>query len=177
MSDEVLTEYRRRKLALAELIRGAMNLASERRDERRQQSARDLLARLADDRFELAVVGQFSRGKSTLMNAILGGDYLPTGALPMTSVVTTVRYGSQPHVTVRRRGRERLPIETSLEDLVRFVAQSSAERDELEVLSAEVQVPAEILRLGFHFVDTPGIGSAVATNTATTRRFLPRPTR
>ena len=66
-----------------------------------------------------------------------------------------------------------MPIETSLEDLVQFVAQSSAEREELEVVSAELRVPAEILRLGFHFVDTPGTGSAVAANAATTRAFLP----
>ena len=172
-SAEVLGEYRRRKLDLGELIRGMMNLASERDDQRRAASARELLARLAEDRFELAVVGQFSRGKSTLMNAILGRAYLPTAALPMTSVVTTVRYGSRPRVTVRRRRDERLPIETSLEDLVRFVAQSSAEREEMRVSSAEVEVPAEILRLGFSFVDTPGIGSAIAANTATTKRFLP----
>jgi hypothetical protein len=59
--EEALTEYRRRKLELGELIRGAMNLVSERHDERRKESARELLARVADDRFQLAVVGQFSR--------------------------------------------------------------------------------------------------------------------
>jgi hypothetical protein len=53
--------------------------------------------------FQLAVVGQFSRGKTTLMNALLGGAYLPMGALPMTSVITTVRYGGQPRAMVRRR--------------------------------------------------------------------------
>ncbi len=170
--DRGLSEYRRRKLALGELIHGAINLASERHDDYVEEGAREVLARLAEDRFQLAVVGQFSRGKSTLMNAILGSAYLPTGALPMTSVITHVSYGSRPRVTVRRRSGH-LPIETSLEDLVRFVAQSSAEREELQVASAEVQLPVEILRLGFSFIDTPGIGSAVAANTAITKRFLP----
>ncbi len=156
-----LAEYRRRKLELADLIREVMSVAAERRDEEGAESARELLGRLAEDRFQLAVVGQFSRGKSTLMNAILGRAYLPTGALPMTSVVTTVRYGSRPRVFVRRAGG-RLPIESSLGELVRFVAQSSREREELRVVSVEVEVPAEILRLGFSFVDTPGIGSAIA---------------
>jgi len=171
-SGEALGEYRRRKLELGEAIRDAMNLASERRHDEFRDEAGKLLARLVEDRFELAVVGQFSRGKSTLMNAILGHPYLPTGALPMTSVLTNVTYGSRPRVMVRRH-HDRLPIQTSLEELVRFVAQSSAEREELQVTSAEVQVPAEILRLGFHFIDTPGIGSAVAANTATTKHFLP----
>jgi ribosome biogenesis GTPase A len=171
--EEALTGYRRRQLELGELIRGLLHLAAERHDDQRQASARELLARLAEDRFQLAVVGQFSRGKSTLMNAILGRAYLPTGALPMTSVVTSVRYGTHPRVSVRRRRDQRWPIETSLDELVRFVAQASVEREELQVVAAEIEVPAEILRLGFYFVDTPGIGSAIAANTATTTRFLP----
>jgi hypothetical protein len=118
------------------------------------------------------VVGQFSRGKSTLINAILGDVFLPTGALPMTSVVTGVGYGSQPRAIVRRT-RTAVPIETSIEELPRFVSQASAEREELGVASVEIQVPAEVLRLGFWFVDTPGVDSAIAANTATTRRFLP----
>lgn len=167
-----LTEYRRRKLELAELLRALMTVAAERHDDEKRERARTLLARLAEDEFQLAVVGQFSRGKSTLMNAILGRPYLPTGALPMTSVVTSVRYGSRPRVLVRRAGSS-FPIEKRLDELVRFVSQASGEREEQRVVSAEVEVPAEVLRLGFTFVDTPGVGSAIAANTATTESFLP----
>lgn len=95
-----LTEYQRHRLELGDTIRAALYVARARRDEHAGARARQLLARLAEDRFVLAVVGQFSRGKSTLMNAILGGAYLPTGALPMTSVVTTVSYGSTPRAMV-----------------------------------------------------------------------------
>lgn len=154
------------------MLRAALHVARARQDAELGDQARALLARLAEDRFLLAVVGQFSRGKSTLMNAILGAAHLPTGALPMTSVVTTVHYGDRPRATVRRRGSP-IPIETPLAELSRFVAQSSAERSELHVVSADVEVPAEILRLGFAFVDTPGVGSAIEANTATTKRFLP----
>ena len=172
-SAAALSEYRQGKFALAELIGAAKDLAAERHHAPVEDRARELLARLAEDQFQLAVVGQFSRGKSTLMNAILGAAYLPTGALPMTSVVTTIRYGSRPRVTVRRRGAGRVPIQTSLDALAAFVAQASSEREELQVASADVALPAPILRLGFSFIDTPGIGSAIAANTATTRRFLP----
>jgi len=169
---DVLADYRRSKLALAELIQSLMSVAVERRDQDGEVLARDLLARLTEDRFQLAVVGQFSRGKSTLMNAVLGHPYLPTGALPMTSLVTTVRYGSRPRAFVQRAGSP-FRIEVSLDELPRFVAQTSDEREELRVVAAHVEVPSEILRLGFSFVDTPGIGSAIAANTATTESFLP----
>ena len=168
-----LTAYRDSRLELGDMIRAALHLARESGDEEAEKRARELLARLAADRFQLAVVGQFSRGKTTLMNALLGGAYLPMGALPMTSVITTVRYGSQPRAMVRRRASH-LRVEVPLADVAEFVSSSSPERAGLQVATVEVEVPAEILRLGFELVDTPGVGSAVAISTATTRRFLPQ---
>lgn len=95
------------------------------------------------------------------------------GALPMTSVITTVRYGSRPRAVVRRH-QAALPVEVPLAGVSEFVAQSSVRRAEMRVTSVQVEVPAEILRLGFEFADTPGIGSANAASTATTRQFLPQ---
>ena len=51
-------------------------MARERRDDQVGTQARHLLAWLAEDRFMLAVIGQFSRGKCTLMDAILGARRL-----------------------------------------------------------------------------------------------------
>lgn len=79
-----LTAYRDSRLELGDMIRAALHLARGSGDEEAEKRARELLARLAADRFQLAVVGQFSRGKTTLMNALLGGAYLPMGALPVT---------------------------------------------------------------------------------------------
>ena len=168
-----LRTYRDRRLELGDMIRAALHVARASGDQLAEKRARELLARLAADRFQLAVVGQFSRGKTTLMNALLGGTYLPMGALPMTSVITTVRYGSRPRAVVHRRASP-LPIEVPLAEVAGFVAQASARRAELQVASVQVEIPAEILRLGFEFADTPGVGSAIEINTATTRQFLPQ---
>lgn len=169
--DELRT-YAARRLELADMIRAVLHMARGSGDEQAESWARDLLARLAADRFQLAVVGQFSRGKTTLMNALLGGAYLPMGALPMTSVITRVRYGSRPRAIVRRRASG-LGAEVPLATVAGYVAHTSATRAEQQVTLVEVEVPAEILRLGFEFIDTPGVGSAIETSTATTRRFLP----
>ncbi|HEY7261649.1 MAG TPA: dynamin family protein [Trebonia sp.] len=167
-----LRAYADRRLDLADMIRAVLHMARRSGDEHTESQARELLARLAADRFQLAVVGQFSRGKTTLMNALLGGAYLPMGTLPMTSVITRVRYGSRPRAIVRRRASG-LGAEVPLATVGDYVAQISATRAEQQVALVEVEVPAEILRLGFELIDTPGVGSAIEINTATTRRFLP----
>lgn len=168
-----LASYRDHRLELGDLLRAALHLARSCADTDAESQARELLSRLAADRFRLAVVGQFSRGKSTLMNALLGEAYLPMGALPMTSVITTVRYGTRPKAMIRRH-QSALPVEVPLARVADFVGASSVRRAELRVAAVEVEVPAEILRLGFEFVDTPGVGSAVTASTAVTMRFLPQ---
>jgi hypothetical protein len=53
----------------------------------------ELARRVAERRFFVACVGQFKRGKSSLVNALVGASILPTGVAPVTTVVTVVRYG------------------------------------------------------------------------------------
>ena len=168
-----LTGFQQRRLELADMIRAVLPVARAYGDDQREQDIRALLTRLAAGRFQLAVTGQFSRGKTTLMNALLGQAYLPMGALPMTSVVTTVRYGTRARALVRSHAAA-LPVEVPVTEVARFVAQASAERTRMRVASVEVEIPAELLRLGFEFVDTPGVGSAITANTAATLRYLPQ---
>lgn len=81
-----------------------------------QEQIRDALDALAVERarpvFRVAVVGEFNRGKSTLVNRLMGRDLLPTGSLPVTRGPVTVRPGPEEALTVRwpdgRRERRRL---------------------------------------------------------------------
>lgn len=167
-----LQRHQRLKLELAAIIRSGMRLFHEAGDESREIETRRLLSRIAEDRFNLVVVGQFKRGKSSLMNAVIGMDRLPTGVLPLTSVVTAVRYGERERVLIRRRGWS-MAEEIPLARLEEYVTERGNPGNRQQVDLAEVLLPSEVLRLGFHFIDTPGVGSAIAANTAATRRFLP----
>ena len=75
--------------------------------------------RLAAARLRVLVAGEAKRGKSTLINALLGRDVLPTGVTPLTAVATTVRYGDDAHVEVRfSDGHEEKQPMSALPDLV-----------------------------------------------------------
>lgn len=171
-ASEGLQQHLRTKLELAAVIRSLAHLLHRAHDDPREQQARRLLSRLAEDRFNVVVVGQFNRGKSSLMNAVLGMDRLPTGVLPLTSVITTVAYGDRECVLVQRRGSS-LPQEIPLAQLEEYVTEKGNPGNRKQVALAEVRLPSEVLRLGFHFIDTPGVGSAINPNTSTTHAFLP----
>jgi len=65
--------------------------------------------KLASDQLHVAVLGQMKRGKSSFINALLGADVLPTGVLPVTAVITEIKYGSTPdaaHSLYNRAARD-----------------------------------------------------------------------
>src|SRR5579872_6203897 len=172
-----LKAYEQAKFELAELIRSAQLVVSEEHKDAngRWDAARpwrDLLTRLAEDRFTVVFAGRFNRGKSSLMNAVLGFDRLPTGIVPLTSVVTYVRYGSSERVLLDYYA-SRLRGEATLSELSDYVTERGNPGNVKGIRSAEIQLPAEILRRGFFFVDTPGLGSAILENSETTRQFIP----
>src|SRR5215469_12132034 len=109
-----LREYEQIKFDLAGVLRSVETFVPPDRHDQ-QERIRDLFARLAEDRFNLVAVGRFSRGKTSLINAVLATDRLPTGIRPITSVITTVAYGSKERAIIRRIGwslDEEIPLET-----------------------------------------------------------------
>jgi len=62
--------------------------------------------KLKEDNFFLAVLGQFKRGKSTFINAILEDEILPTGVVPLTSAVLTIHYAPEVSIEVTYKTRQ-----------------------------------------------------------------------
>lgn len=172
VAGERLRDYERVKLELGSLIQGALRLIDESSDRDRHRACRELLASLAEDRFTLAVVGQFNRGKSSLMNAVVGLDRLPVGVVPVTSVITKVSYGNPERVLIEYPGSSHRS-EITLDQVGGYATEMANPGNQKHVAAVEIQLPAEFLRRGLFFVDTPGVGSAIVANTATTERFLP----
>ena len=135
------------------------------------EDASGLAERLAEGRFYVACIGQFKRGKSTVLNALLGDSLLPTGVVPITAVPTVVRFGKTRTARVRFRGGSWLDVQP--EELQQFVSEEHNPENSKGVAGVEVFVPSTLLATGMCFVDTPGLGSVFAGNTAATQAFIP----
>ncbi|HYB42209.1 MAG TPA: dynamin family protein [Candidatus Methylomirabilis sp.] len=128
--------------------------------------------RLERGRFHVGCVGQFKRGKSTLLNALIGDPVLPTGVVPVTSVITVIGHGDErrARVLTSAGGWEAIPI-ASLADYV-SEAGNPGNRKGVEVV--EVSVPSPLLEAGMCLVDTPGVGSVFAEAARATHGFVPQ---
>jgi GTP-binding protein EngB required for normal cell division len=143
----------------------------------------------------LAVVGEFSSGKSFLLNALLGKfrfeqsagreqivGLLATDINPSTATITELEYAPEPEAyAYREDGRkERIP----LDRLSQFVAVASSVADAGAIHDATkdekdaparvlVKVDSPFLRRGFTVADTPGLASINPAHRRATLQFLP----
>lgn len=124
---------------------------------------------LRDGHFHVTVVGAFKRGKSTLVNALLGAEVLPTGVLPLTAVMVDVVYGEAgATVTGLDGGR----FEIQLDAVASYVSEAGNPGNERAIDRVEVRFPAALLATGLVLVDTPGLGSVHLHNTEVGRAAL-----
>ncbi len=132
----------------------------------------ELKARIAKSGFNLVVAGEFKRGKSSVVNALLGAEVLPVGVVPLTSVATLLTWGAQPAAQVLFQSGERRSIPP--QELGEYVTEKGNPRNEKGVVEAWLAYPSDWLKSGVRLVDTPGIGSVYQHNTDETYRFLPK---
>jgi GTP-binding protein EngB required for normal cell division len=146
-------------------------LAEEFEAEQVAADARSVAERVSEGRFYVACIGQFKRGKSSVLNALVGDIVLPTGVVPVTTVPTIIRYGSHAAARVRFEagGWTDIPVKTVDE----YVSEEKNPENAKHVAALEIFVPSPLLATGMCFVDTPGLGSVFTGNTAATQAFIP----
>jgi GTP-binding protein EngB required for normal cell division len=131
-----------------------------------------LVERLESPRFEIAVFGRVSSGKSSLLNHLLDTDVLPVGVNPITAVPTRLIYGEQAGLTVTLVNRE--VRHRPIHELVDYASEEKNPGNELGVTRLVVALPSPRLRNGLVLVDTPGLGALEAAGAAETRAYLPQ---
>ena len=166
--------------SLETLLGSAARTAAEIGPEFRPHADRlnGLRQRFCEGRFHLAVLGQFKRGKSTLLNALTGDPVLPVGVVPLTAAPTFIQYGQTPAMRVVYRDA-RPPHEffgSGVDErkawLTDFVTEKGNPRNRRGVAEVQVDLPSPILAGGVVLIDTPGIGSTYRHNTTATLDFL-----
>ncbi|ERM91363.1 GTPase [Caldanaerobacter subterraneus subsp. yonseiensis KB-1] len=113
--------------------------------------------------FYLVVLGQFKRGKSTFINYILGADILPTGVVPLTSVITKVQYSTSIWAKViHNDGMEK---DIDIDELDLYCTERNNPENIKGVKEIHIGYPFDFVAEDVVIVDTPGIGSVYKHNT------------
>lgn len=120
----------------------------------------EVMKRLIEDNFNVAIIGEFKRGKSTLINALLGKDVLPMDVMPATATLNKISYGLTPSVTIDYKDghSEQIGVD-QLSDYVTKLTSESEERA-LTIKEARVYYPMPYCKNGVTIIDTPGLNDS-----------------
>lgn len=122
--------------------------------------------------FRLMVLGDMKRGKSTLLNALLGENLLPSDVNPCTALLTILKYGTEKRVTIHFNDGKH-PQQIDFQAFKKQYTIDPSEAKELEqkqqqafpdVSHAVVEYPLDLLSKGVEIVDSPGLNDTEARN-------------
>ena len=165
----MLEEFIKHKTEILSIIENIDMLAKEDADtiDNRLLTARE---QLLSNSFNLVILGQFKRGKTTLINSLIGKEILPSSIVPLTSVVTILKHSNEITCNIfMQDGSEK---NVRLEELADYITEKGNPKNIRSVRCARIDYPSPFLERGMLLVDTPGVGSTFLHNTETTYEFL-----
>ena len=108
-------------------------------------------------KFAVGILGEFKRGKSTVINSLLEKEIMPADILPTSATMNRVTYDMQPHVKLKMRDGSTMEI--GIDDLPNYVTKLDEEKEAqaAKVEEAVVYYPCKFCQNGVDIVDTPGL--------------------
>lgn len=142
-------------------------------DDAERERVRAAVERLRSRGLYVVVCGEFKRGKSMLLNAVLRQpDVFPVDEDIATSIVTAVSYGDREEAHVFLQGQD-APREVDVAAVREYATESGNPANAQKVRLVDIRGPFPALAPGITFVDTPGEGCLNIEHTAATLAFLP----
>ncbi|KDE96248.1 dynamin family protein [Staphylococcus sp. TE8] len=117
------------------------------------------------NQFTASFVGNFSAGKSTLINLLLEQNILPSSPVPTTSNTAVVSVAEEPGIIANLPHQQYTKLKT-YDDVKQM------NRQNVDVESVEINFPSNKFNNGFTLQDTPGVDSNVATHQSSTEQFM-----
>ena len=121
----------------------------------------------------ILVCGEFKRGKSTFINALIGRNVCPTDTDICTSVVSIIKYGANEKATRIYGDFSNLKQEVVPFDDIEQYTVGTAEKIG-NTICMELEMPLDELKKGLVIIDTPGVGGLDPRHATLTNYFLPQ---
>jgi GTPase SAR1 family protein len=136
----------------------------------------DLVKRLEENTYQVLVIGEAKRGKSSLVNALIGESLLPTNVDIATSQVFRIQPSDKRAAQLRFEDDSTRPID--INELARYGSQVLADVEGVPRLDRiirwiEMETPCHFIPPNIRLLDTPGLGALYAHHSQITRRFIP----
>lgn len=153
--------YAERKNQVLELLKEAIEYFKENEDDERVEVFEKLSSDLEKGEFNIVVVGEFSAGKSTLLNALMRKRILPSFSSETTATVNFLRHsdkalGGEAGKVFYNNGTQEVIEDATLETIQKYVSTKGKDVAK-EVNHLDLYLNSEFLKDGVTLVDSPGL--------------------
>lgn len=188
LNQEQLNKFREQKERLGAMLSDSADVISELNMVSASENLSKLSEKVNNETFKIQVVGTFSNGKSSVINALLGENVLPAYALPTTAVINEVKYGEKKEAilyfrnplpeklpaTLSKKAKSHMekhnysnvpPLVIDYNEIEDYVVIPMGE-DPTEMLmespyeKVELFWPLEMLKQGVEIIDSPGLNES-----------------
>lgn len=130
--------------------------------------------RLNIEKMNVLVVGEFSRGKSTFINAIVGKQVLPSSVNPTTATINILEGNNLNNMTIYYRNKENETVDLPNEKLKDFLDSYVTVQNEeaLEIEKIELNISGNLEEWNCVLVDTPGVSDLDEAREEVTFKYL-----
>lgn len=179
-----LTEYRKHCDLLDASYIKATNVARVLALSQAEKDLGVLVKNLQKESFGIAVVGEFSRGKSTFINALLGKKILPASKNPTTAIISIIAFSDTPKYMISMK-KDAKEIEIDEDDFINLKAPKNideyseewddviSQKSRIESIDyAKVYYPLDVCKGNIEIIDTPGLNDIDANRVEITYNYL-----
>lgn len=142
-------------LAISKSLKNACRFLDERENQQLLKDVELVCEQFISPNFGVAVLAPFNFGKSTLINALLGKEIMPTKMVRTTGAVISLKYGDRLTTSIALKSGEVVE-SNDTEILKKFAVLNRKGQRREDVLSVKVSYPHHLLKNGVEFFDLPG---------------------
>lgn len=130
--------------------------------------------RLENEKMNVLVVGEFSRGKSTFINAIVGKQILPSSVNPTTATINILEGNKLNNMTIYYRGKDKETVGLPSEKLKNFLENYVTVKNDnaAEIEKVELNISGNLEAWNCILVDTPGVNDLDEAREEVTFKYL-----
>jgi GTPase SAR1 family protein len=128
-----------------------------------EETLQRLQQQVSTEKFKVLIIGEFKRGKSTFINALLGNKVLPAYAIPCTAIISEIKWGASPrallHYTQSEDGSVKQPQEIPIDQIEQYVVikDDPSEINGNPYEKVELFWSLELCQNGVELIDSPGL--------------------
>lgn len=157
MENNSYTSYQGMMAKVDTALAGMETICSNLEMEEARKALAGSREKLENHRFAVGIMGEFKRGKSTVINSLLEQEIMPADILPCSATMNRVTYDMQPHAELRMMDGTTRRI--SVDELTSYVTKLNSDNESraANVEEAVVYYPCRFCQNGVDIVDTPGL--------------------